>query len=67
MAVRVGGMDVRRPDRPQVSAYWAALRERPSYAAGVASHQHPLVIQATADIVDLKETDALFRSVMAGA
>lgn len=54
-------------DRPHVAAYWAALRERPSYAAGVASHQHPLVIQGTADIIDLKQSDPVFQSAMAGS
>jgi len=29
--------------RPRVAAYWAVLRERPSYAAAMAAHEHPLV------------------------
>jgi glutathione S-transferase len=41
-------------NRPLVVAYWKALQKRPSYTAGIANHMHPMVTQATKDIINLK-------------
>jgi len=51
-------------DRPRVNAYWQAQKARPSYMAGVANHTHPRVTRGTKEIVDLKNTNPLFRSAM---
>jgi glutathione S-transferase len=53
--------------RPRVNAYWDALKARPSYAAGIANHEHPTVVRGLAKIVELKGSDAAFRGALVGA
>ncbi|MCE7998543.1 MAG: glutathione S-transferase family protein [Rhodobiaceae bacterium] len=52
--------------RPNVRAYWTALQERPSYQAGIANHMHPMVTHGTQAIIELKQTDANFKTAMTG-
>ena len=50
-------------ERPQVAAYWQALKERPSYAAGIANFEHPAITQGSEAIKHLKAEDPNFAAV----
>jgi len=50
--------------RPRVQAYWRALKERPSYAAGIAAHEHPTVVRGTERIVACKRNDPGFAAAL---
>ena len=52
--------------RPKVAAYWQALQERPSYAAGIASFEHPTVTRGLDAIKRLKAEDPDFAAVWSG-
>ncbi len=53
-------------ERPAVTAYWRALRERPSYTRAILEHSHPLVARARETIVQLKRTSPQFREALLG-
>ena len=42
-------------DRPVLNAYWSALQQRQSYREGCLEHEHPAVVQATKELVSLKQ------------
>jgi glutathione S-transferase len=42
-------------DRPVLDAYWSALQQRQSYREGCLEHEHPAVVQATKELVSLKQ------------
>ncbi len=48
-------LDLFITDRPLLHDYWQALRQRDSFRAGCQEFEHPLVVFATQNIVDLKE------------
>ena len=50
-------------ERPKVAAYWQALQERPSYAAGIAAFEHPTVTRGLDAIKRLKAEDPDFAAV----
>lgn len=50
--------------RPRVQDYWRALKERPSYAAAIAAHEHPTVVRGTERIVALKRSDPGFAAAL---
>ena len=52
--------------RPGVTAYWRALRARPSYQAAIADFDHPLVTKGTAKIAALKRSNPRFREALLG-
>ena len=52
--------------RPKAAAYWRALQERPSYAAGIASFEHPTVTRGLDAIKRLKAEDPDFAAVWSG-
>ena len=52
--------------RPKVVAYWQALQERPSYAAGIAAFEHPTVTRGLDAIKRLKAQDPAFAAVWSG-
>ena len=52
--------------RPKVAAYWQALQERPSYAAGIAAFEHPTVTRGLDAIKRLKAQDPAFAAVWSG-
>lgn len=52
--------------RPKVAAYWQALQERPSYAAGIAAFEHPTVTRGLGAIKRLKAEDLDFAAVWSG-
>lgn len=53
--------------RPEVSAYFERLRGRPSWEAGMARHEHPLVRAGTARIRAEKTRNEAFRRVLYAA
>lgn len=52
--------------RPKVAAYWQALQERPSYAAGIAAFEHPTVTRGLDAIRHLKAENPAFAAVWSG-
>jgi glutathione S-transferase len=53
--------------RPRVAAYWAALRERPSWRTAMTEHEHPLVRAGTRRIAEEKcRPGASLRALYAG-
>ena len=52
--------------RPKVAAYWQAIQERPSYAAGIAAFEHPTVTRGLDAIKRLKAQDPAFAAVWSG-
>ncbi|MCY3795051.1 MAG: glutathione S-transferase family protein [Gammaproteobacteria bacterium] len=52
--------------RPNIAAYWQALKQRPSYAAGISAFEHPTVTRGLAAIKHLKAEDPDFAAVWSG-
>ena len=52
--------------RPKAAAYWQALKQRPSYAAGIAAFEHPTVTRGLGAIKNLKAEDPDFAAVWSG-
>ncbi len=58
---------VQEHQRPLCAAYWARLRERPSYRAAILDQSHATVVRATQRIRDAKAADPALRAVLEGA
>ena len=43
--------------RPVLDDYWSALQQRQSYREGCLEHEHPAVVQATKELMSLKQTE----------
>ena len=53
--------------RPQCHAYWAHLRERPSYREAILDHGHPLIEYGTQRLKQAKAADPALRETLEGA
>ena len=54
-------------ERPGCAAYWARLRERPSYREAITAHDHPSVARGSARLRRAKAADPELRSALEGA
>jgi len=52
--------------RPQVSAYWKRLQQRPSYQAALGNHVDEIAAKGLADLVAAKRDDPLLREALVG-
>lgn len=53
--------------RPECTAYWRRLRERPAYRQAIIDHKHPIVVYGTERLRDSKSQDPNLRGVLEGA
>jgi hypothetical protein len=53
--------------RPKTTAYWDRLTTRPSYAAAILGHSHPLIVYGQNRIAEAKAADAALRHCLVGA
>lgn len=54
-------------ERPQVAAYWARLKARPSYRQAILDHDHPLIGHGRSRIAEAKKADEAVRVLLEGA
>jgi glutathione S-transferase len=52
--------------RPECAAYWARLRERPSYREAIAGHAHPTIARGTLRLQETKAADPVLREALEG-
>ena len=52
--------------RPAVSAYWEALKARPSYREALTDHTHPTVTRGLERLMTAKAADAALRTALEG-
>jgi hypothetical protein len=52
--------------RPHCTAYWAALRARPSYREAILEQGHPLITYGTERIKEAKTRDPALRALLEG-
>jgi glutathione S-transferase len=53
--------------RPNLSAYWERLKERPAYAEAILGHSHPLIEYGQRRIAEAKAADSGLRACLEGA
>jgi glutathione S-transferase len=53
--------------RPACAAYWARLRNRPSYREAILGHAHPTIVRGTQRLHDTKATHPALRMALEGA
>jgi len=52
--------------RPRCTAYWEALRKRPSYQQAIVDHSHPLIDYGTRRLEEAKASDPALGEVLEG-
>jgi len=52
--------------RPRCSAYWEALRKRPSYQTAILDQSHPFIDYGTRRLQEAKAADPILREVLEG-